>query len=242
MLTNRQPTLHKPGMMGHRARVMRCERRAWRGGGSAGLQSRTACAGLPGCGHVPWRPLPQSPTTLLDPRPVCSRAHHPLPLRQLLHLQRRLRWRRDQPAPAAGGAECRAGRRHRRCWGRLAGGPQALAQRAPHPRRTDTPRPVPPARARPGRTTLGAPRATASCTPTSSSSCPPTASRCAASSRWLGAGQGSRARRGPRWQAVSACALSGWRDPACCAASSRAPTRVVPRPPSPRRTTLWRAR
>lgn len=25
MLTNRQPTLHKPGMMGHRARVMRCE-------------------------------------------------------------------------------------------------------------------------------------------------------------------------------------------------------------------------
>ncbi len=28
MLTNRQPTLHKPGMMGHRARVMRCEPRA----------------------------------------------------------------------------------------------------------------------------------------------------------------------------------------------------------------------
>ena len=28
MLTNRQPTLHKPGMMGHRARVMRCEQRA----------------------------------------------------------------------------------------------------------------------------------------------------------------------------------------------------------------------
>jgi hypothetical protein len=26
MLTNRQPTLHKPGMMGHRARVMRSER------------------------------------------------------------------------------------------------------------------------------------------------------------------------------------------------------------------------
>jgi DNA-directed RNA polymerase I subunit RPA1 len=26
MLTNRQPTLHKPGMMGHRARIMRCER------------------------------------------------------------------------------------------------------------------------------------------------------------------------------------------------------------------------
>lgn len=25
MLTNRQPTLHKPDMMGHRARVMRCE-------------------------------------------------------------------------------------------------------------------------------------------------------------------------------------------------------------------------
>ena len=26
MLTNRQPTLHKPGMMGHRARIMRAER------------------------------------------------------------------------------------------------------------------------------------------------------------------------------------------------------------------------
>jgi DNA-directed RNA polymerase beta' subunit len=36
MLTNRQPTLHKPGMMGHRARVMRCEERAAGGAGAAG--------------------------------------------------------------------------------------------------------------------------------------------------------------------------------------------------------------
>ena len=36
MLTNRQPTLHKPGMMGHRARVMRCEEREAGGAGAAG--------------------------------------------------------------------------------------------------------------------------------------------------------------------------------------------------------------
>ena len=93
MLTNRQPTLHKPGMMGHRARVMRCE--------CPTCLSTCPSAFLP-CDATLYLPSPTAP--LSTRLPPCSRAYHSLPLRQLRHLQRGLRRRRNQPASAAGAA------------------------------------------------------------------------------------------------------------------------------------------
>lgn len=103
MLTNRQPTLHKPGMMGHRARVMRCEllRLLWlrdctraacpasagllghciqcvRLDKDFGLQEQSSMLGCKN--RDPW------PCPLLATNLCCSRPHCPPPLHQLLCL------------------------------------------------------------------------------------------------------------------------------------------------------------
>lgn len=109
LLTNRQPTLHKPGMMAHRARIMRGERWGLVSTPSRNARQRAPFVRVvclctpPGIPPDPWTSPPEPalhpkgseihsspvlPTT--HTHPPTRRAHNPLPLRQLRDLQRRL--------------------------------------------------------------------------------------------------------------------------------------------------------